>query len=139
MLDSHFKIVVVKWREGGKVLLTSHMTIPKLYTSTDSEYRPPMMISGAVCLKNIYINNVTFCKTIFYIRAHMCECARVVRCSVCGFFFAEKMGWDEFAAPVHEGVPHLVMVAFSSLILANPKSATFTFQLSSTCASYQKK
>jgi hypothetical protein len=35
-------------------------------------------------------------------------------------------------APVQQGVPQRVMVAFSSLMRANPKSATLTFQFSST-------
>jgi hypothetical protein len=34
---------------------------------------------------------------------------------------------------VQQGVPQRVIVAFSSLMRANPKSATFTFQFSSTC------
>ena len=38
----------------------------------------------------------------------------------------------EEGVPVQQGVPQRVMVAFSSLMRANPKSATFTFQFSST-------
>ena len=34
--------------------------------------------------------------------------------------------------PVQQGVPQRVMVAFSSLMRANPKSATLTFMFSST-------
>jgi hypothetical protein len=38
----------------------------------------------------------------------------------------------ECRVPVQQGVPQRVMVAFSSLMRAKPKSATLTFQFSST-------